>query len=122
MTINASQGGGGEKGRESTAVELSGIDASGLLPPHARENSPHEPIQSASRFMGARHLQKEKAAFHEPSMFSPQIQSYRRFGFPPIGGSPESAGKTLRSWSQWAPIVAWRLRMNRLEIEQCQMA
>src|SRR6266516_7052140 len=26
--------------------------------------------------------------------FSPQIQSYRRFGFPPICGSPESAGKT----------------------------
>src|SRR6266516_2774878 len=25
--------------------------------------------------------------------FSPQIQSYRRFGFPPICGSPESAGK-----------------------------
>src|SRR5207244_12908981 len=25
---------------------------------------------------------------------SPQIQGYRRFGFPPICGSPESAGKT----------------------------
>src|SRR6266516_2850216 len=26
--------------------------------------------------------------------FSPQIQGYRRFSFPPICGSPESAGKT----------------------------
>src|SRR5207247_8874240 len=46
-----------------TAVELSSIAASGLLPPH------------------------------EPSLFSPQIQGYRRLGFASICGSPESVGK-----------------------------
>src|SRR6266516_2627647 len=45
-------------------------------------------------------------------MFSPQIQGYRRLAGNQIWGSPESVGKTLRSWSQCAVDKPWRLPMN----------
>src|SRR6266516_2316250 len=46
------------------------------------------------RFMAPTHVQiLDVAALHEPSLFSPQIQGYRRLGFLSICGSPESVGK-----------------------------
>src|SRR5438034_11469880 len=36
---------------------------------------------------------KNGPPLHEPSLFSPQIQGYRRLGFLSICGSPESVGK-----------------------------
>src|SRR5213592_4373635 len=60
----------------------------------------------------------EVSALHEPSMFSPQIQGYHRLAGNQICGSSESAGKTLRSWSQCGSRF-WRLplSMNRLRIK-----
>src|SRR5439155_1348421 len=46
-------------------------------------------------------------------MFSPQIQGYHRFAGNQICGSSESAGKTLRSWSQCANWGVEALRDRR---------
>src|SRR5947208_1760830 len=44
--------------------------------------------------------------------FSPQIQGYRRLAGNPICGSPESAGKLLRSWSQCS--MSFKIRVLAL--------
>src|SRR5881296_1554593 len=64
-----------------TAVELSGIVASGVLPLPARNE------------WGEGNPNKNGPPLQQPSLFSPQIQGYRRFGFLSICGSPESVGK-----------------------------
>src|SRR5207247_3191461 len=68
---------------------------------HSRVGRPKTPplvsAQGAGEQASAGHGEPPRPNWRTGTMnagFSPQIQSYRRFGFPPIGGSPESAGKT----------------------------